>query len=53
MDAVVDYLPSPVEVSAATAVEADDETTEVTIEANDDAPFCSLAFKLWTDPVVG
>ena len=53
MDAVVDYLPSPVEVPAATAVEADDETTEVTVEPDDNANFCSLAFKLWTDPFVG
>ncbi len=53
MDAVVDYLPSPVEVPAAMAVEADDETTEVTVEADDNGNFCSLAFKLWTDPFVG
>ena len=53
MDAVVDYLPSPVEVPAATAVEADDETTEVAVEADDNGHFCSLAFKLWTDPFVG
>ena len=53
MDAVVDYLPSPIEVSAATAVEADDQTTEVTVEPDDKGPFCSLAFKLWTDPFVG
>jgi elongation factor G len=53
MDAVVDYLPSPVEVPAATAVEADDETTEVAVEADDNGNFCSLAFKLWTDPFVG
>jgi elongation factor G len=53
MDAVVDYLPSPVEVPAATAVEADDEITEVTVEPDDNANFCSLAFKLWTDPFVG
>ena len=53
MDAVVDYLPSPVEVPAAMAVEADDETTEVTVESDDNGNFCSLAFKLWTDPFVG
>ena len=53
MDAVVDYLPSPIEVSAATAVEADDQTTQVTVEPDDKGPFCSLAFKLWTDPFVG
>ena len=53
MDAVVDYLPSPVEVPAATAVEADDETTEVIVDPDDNGNFCSLAFKLWTDPFVG
>jgi len=53
MDAVVDYLPSPVEVPAATAVEAHDETTEVTVDPDDNGSFCSLAFKLWTDPFVG
>ncbi|MEE2946859.1 MAG: elongation factor G [Verrucomicrobiota bacterium] len=53
MDAVVDYLPSPVEVPAATAVEANDESTEVNILPDDNGNFCSLAFKLWTDPFVG
>jgi|ETNmetMinimDraft_14_1059893.scaffolds.fasta_scaffold03757_3 elongation factor G len=53
MDAVVDYLPSPVEVPPATAVEAHDETTEVTVDPDDNGSFCSLAFKLWTDPFVG
>ena len=53
MDAVVDYLPSPVEVPAAVAVETDDEAAEVVVEPDDNGSFCSLAFKLWTDPFVG
>ncbi len=53
MDAVVDYLPSPVEVPAAVAVETDDEAAEVVVNPDDNGSFCSLAFKLWTDPFVG
>ena len=53
MDAVVDYLPSPLDIPPATAVEAHDEKTEVTVKPDDNGKFCSLAFKLWTDPFVG
>ncbi len=52
LDAVVDYLPSPLDVPAA---EAQDPATDeqVLIATDDNAPFCSLAFKLWSDPFVG
>lgn len=52
LDAVVDYLPAPVDLPP---VEGIDPKTEETIErkASDDEPFCALAFKLQTDPFVG
>jgi elongation factor G len=52
VDAVVDYLPSPLDVpSAVGIVPGSDATLEV--QSSDLAKFCSLAFKLWTDPYVG
>ncbi len=53
LDAVVDYLPSPVEAPAIKGTEMDDETKEVTVESTDDGEFASLAFKIMTDPFVG
>ena len=52
LDAVVDYLPSPLEVPP---VEGTETRTgnKVTREASDDAPFSALAFKVVTDPFVG
>ena len=52
VDAVIDYLPSPVEVPAA---QAHDLTKDCQLEvsADDGGSFCGLAFKLWTDPFVG
>lgn len=52
LDAVVDYLPSPLDVSA---VEALDPRTEepVICTADPDEPFVALAFKIMTDPFVG
>lgn len=52
VDAVIDYLPSPVDVPPATATDLDKEV-EVEIKADDSDKFCGLAFKLWTDPFVG
>ena len=53
LDAVVDYLPSPVDVPAIRGhLPHHDETFE-TREAADDAPFSALAFKIMTDPYVG
>ncbi len=52
VDAVVDYLPSPLDVPAAVGIEPGSET-QVAVPSDDSAKFCSLAFKLWTDPYVG
>jgi len=52
VDAVVDYLPSPLDVPAATGLAPDGESA-VTVNSDDHGKFCSLAFKLWTDPYVG
>ncbi|PKG58227.1 elongation factor G [Shewanella sp. Choline-02u-19] len=51
LDAVVDYLPSPVEVPAITGM--DDNEKETYRPADDNAPFAALAFKIATDPFVG
>ncbi|WP_067223473.1 elongation factor G [Marinomonas gallaica] len=52
LDAVVEYLPSPLEVKAIEGTLEDAETV-VAREADDSAPFASLAFKIATDPFVG
>jgi len=52
VDAVVDYLPSPLDIPPAKG--QDPETAEPKEAVTDDnGKFCSLAFKLWTDPFVG
>ncbi len=52
LDAVIDYLPNPVEVSP--TIGHDPETdAEIKIEASDEEPFAAIAFKLQTDPFVG
>jgi elongation factor G len=60
LDAVVDYLPSPLDVPSIKGVDPDkkadpDNPDANTIErpATDDAPFSALAFKIMTDPFVG
>ena len=52
VDAVIDYLPSPIDIPPAKGMDPD---TLAPMEAvtDDNAKFCSLAFKLWTDPFVG
>jgi elongation factor G len=52
VDAVVDYLPSPLDIPPAKGMEPD---THQPMEAptDDNGNFCSLAFKLWSDPYVG
>ena len=53
LDAVVDYLPSPADVPAITAVVTSDNEVPDTRTADDKAPFSALAFKVATDPFVG
>ena len=52
LDAVVDYMPSPLDIPAISGVnpKTDEEETR---EASDSAPFSALAFKIMTDPYVG
>jgi elongation factor G len=52
VDAVVDYLPSPIDIPAAKGQNPDD-ATPMNAPTDDNAKFCSLAFKLWADPFVG
>ena len=54
LDAVVDYLPSPLDIPAMTGLDPNaKEETLVERPAADDAPFSALAFKIMTDPFVG
>ncbi|WP_416829443.1 elongation factor G [Ectobacillus polymachus] len=52
LDAVIDYLPSPIDVPAIKGTLPDSEE-EVTRPADDEGPFSALAFKIMTDPYVG
>ena len=52
LDAVVDFMPSPLDIPAIKGVNPDTEE-EYERPADDDAPFSSLAFKIMTDPYVG
>ena len=52
LDAVVELLPSPVEVKPIESIPEDGEAGDIR-KADDDAPFAALAFKIATDPFVG
>ncbi len=52
LDAVVDYLPSPMDIPPVKGVNPDDESF-MERPADDDAPFSALVFKIMTDPFVG
>ncbi len=52
VDAVVDYLPGPLDIPPARGQDPDNGTP-IDAPANDSGNFCSLAFKLWSDPFVG
>jgi elongation factor G len=52
VDAVVDYLPSPLDIPGAEGHELGTDVV-VKVPTNDHEKFCSLAFKLWTDPYAG
>jgi elongation factor G len=51
LDAVVDYMPAPIDVPAITGIDANEQVAER--HPDDDEPFASLAFKIATDPFVG
>ena len=52
LDAVIDYLPSPIDVPAAVGCTRADQSAEVIAETSDHGQTCALAFKLATDPHV-
>lgn len=53
LDAVVDYLPSPLDIASIKGVDPDHPDREIERIAGDDQPFAALAFKIMTDPFVG
>jgi elongation factor G len=53
LDAVVDYLPSPLDVPAIKGVKADNPDIEIERKSSDEEPFAALAFKIMNDPFVG
>jgi len=53
LDAVIEFMPSPIEVKAIEGTLDDKDETPALRHADDDAPFAALAFKIATDPFVG
>ncbi|NLV36669.1 MAG: elongation factor G [Clostridiaceae bacterium] len=53
LDAIIEYMPSPLDVPAITGVSADDADEILERAADDDGPFSALAFKIVADPFVG
>ena len=53
LDAVIDYLPSPLDIPDAVGVGTDDAEESIIVPTADTGKFTALAFKLWTDPFVG
>ncbi len=53
LDAVVDYLPGPLDIPPAKGLDPDNLENHLEALSDDNANFCSLAFKLWSDPFVG
>lgn len=53
LDAVIDYLPSPVDIPDVEGTDPDDEEKKLSRKADDAEKFSALAFKLMTDPFVG
>ncbi|KYO57484.1 MAG: elongation factor G [Tistrella sp.] len=53
LDAVIDFLPSPVDVPSVRGTAVDDPETTLVRESKDEAPFSALAFKIMSDPFVG
>ena len=53
LDAVCDYLPSPVDIDHVVGFDVDDESKKIERKTDDNEPFCGLAFKIVADPYVG
>jgi len=53
LDAVIEYLPAPVDIPPIKGSDIDDETIEMERHPDDSEPFSALAFKIATDPFVG
>ncbi len=53
LDAMIDYMPSPVDVPPIQGILDDGKDTEAERKSSDDEPFAALAFKIATDPYVG
>ncbi len=53
LDAVIDYLPTPLDRWAITGIDPENEETILTRQPFDDEPVCAVAFKIMTDPFVG
>ncbi len=53
LDAVVEYMPSPLDVGAVKGTDPSDPEVELSREPSDEAPFSALAFKIMVDPFVG
>jgi len=53
LDAVVDFLPSPLDVGDLEGMDCDDESIKLSRSPNDSDPFSAIAFKIMTDPYVG
>ena len=53
LDAVMDYLPGPLDIEPAKGQNPDNAEEEILVETSDNAKFVSLAFKLWSDKYVG
>ncbi len=52
IDAVIDYLPGPLDIPQAQGLEPGTDN-KIEVVSDDNEKFCSLAFKLWTDPYAG
>ncbi|MDF6730105.1 elongation factor G, partial [Escherichia coli] len=53
LDAVIDFLPSPVDIPPVQGIDENDEEKKLERKADDNEKFSALAFKIMTDPFVG
>ena len=53
LDAVIDFLPSPLDIPAVNGIDPKNSDIELSRETSEKAPFSALAFKIMTDPYIG